>query len=272
MLTLSGTPDLHGAGIHSAGVAGTGLLFGLVPALQATRPQLASTLKDQAAAVVHGPSVALRKSLVVVQVALSLLLLIGAGLFLQSLRNLHDLNPGFDTNNLLTFDVEPTLSGYSQPWTRDYYRRLKERLESLPGVSSVALAVVPVLVDNEWDNWVTIEGYAPKPGETPDPAHAVLLGGLFRDHEDPDSAGPLIPAEGRRERAQSGGGEPEIRQAIFRQRESHRPAHRDGDRSGDQDRNRNRRRGRRYQVRKPARTGAGGALHSVPAGGISSTA
>lgn len=168
-LTLSGKPDYTVLGFTVLVSLATGLMFGLAPALQATRPQLASTLKDQAAAVVHGPSVALRKSLVVVQVGLSLLLLIGAGLFLQSLRNLHDLNPGFDTNNLMTFAVEPTLSGQSRPWTRDYYRRLKERLESLPGVSSVTLVVVPLLVDNEWDNWVTIEGYAPKLGETPDP-------------------------------------------------------------------------------------------------------
>jgi predicted permease len=168
-LTLSSKPDLAVLGFTLAVSVVTGLLFGLVPALQATRPQLASTLKDQAAAVVHGPSVALRKSLVVLQVALSLVLLIGAGLFLQSLKKLHDLNPGFDTDNLLKFDVTPTLGGYGKQWARDYYRRLMARIEGLPGVESATLAVIPVLEDNEWDNWVTIEGYAPKPGETPDP-------------------------------------------------------------------------------------------------------
>lgn len=168
-LTLSSKPDLPVLVFTLLVSLATGLLFGLVPALQATRPQLASTLKDQAAAVVHGPSVALRKSLVVLQVALSLVLLIGAGLFLQSLEKLQDLNPGFETGNLLTFEVEPTLSGYNKPWALDYYRRLRERLNGLPGVSSAALAVVPLLVNDEWDNWVTIEGYAPKRGETPDP-------------------------------------------------------------------------------------------------------
>jgi predicted permease len=157
----------------------TGLLFGLVPALQATRPELAYTLKDQAGAVVGGTSVALRKSLVVAQVALSLLLLIGSGLFVQSLKNLKDLNPGFDTRNLLSFDVEPTLGGAKSPWTLEYYRQLTERVQTLPGVSSVALAVIPVLIGNEWDNSVTIEGYTPKAGESPDPHMQFCSPGFF---------------------------------------------------------------------------------------------
>ena len=85
-----------------------GALFGLVPALQSTRPKLANTLKDQAGGVIRGGSAGLRKGLVVAQVSLSLLLLIGAGLFLQSLRNLKTLNPGFEVKNLLAFDVDPT--------------------------------------------------------------------------------------------------------------------------------------------------------------------
>ena len=195
-LTLSATPDLTVLGFTVLVSLVTGLLFGLVPALQATRPQLASTLKDQAGSVVHGPSVVLRKSLVVAQVALSLLLLIGAGLFLQSLRNLHELRPGFDTNHLLTFQVEPTLSGYNKPWTRDYYRRLKERLEALPGVSSATLAVVALLVDNEWDNTVTIEGYVPKPGELPDPHMQYCSAGYFETMKIPILLGrPFLPKD-----------------------------------------------------------------------------
>ena len=147
----------------------TGILFGLVPALQATRPVLATTLKDEAGSVAGGASAGLRKSLVVAQVALSLLLLVGAGLFIQSLSKLKELDPGFQTRNLVMFEVEPTLSGYKAEWTRDYYRQLIERLQALPGVSSAALAVVPLLINDEWDNWVTIEGYTPKQGEVPDP-------------------------------------------------------------------------------------------------------
>lgn len=124
----------------------TGLVFGLMPALQATRPQLASTLKEQAGAVVGGAAVLLRKGLVVAQVALSLLLLIGAGLFVHSLKNLKDLDPGFRTTNLVSFAVDPTLSGKPQTWSLDYYRRLSERTQSLPGATSSTLAVILLAV------------------------------------------------------------------------------------------------------------------------------
>jgi hypothetical protein len=79
----------------------------------------------------------------VAQVALSLLLLIGAGLFLQSLRNLKYTNPGFDVRNLVSFAVEPTLNRYDKPWTLDYYRRLSDRLKDHPGIESETLAVIP---------------------------------------------------------------------------------------------------------------------------------
>lgn len=168
-LSLSSTPDWTVLGFTALVAVLAGVVFGLVPALQSTRPRLADTLKDQAAAVLHGGSVQLRKGLVVAQVALSLLLLIGAGLFLQSLRNLKYTNPGFDVRGLVSFAVEPTLNRYDKPWTFDYYRRLRDRLKAMPGIEGETLAMIPVLQDNEWDNWVTIEGYTPKQGETPDP-------------------------------------------------------------------------------------------------------
>jgi predicted permease len=179
-LSLSSTPDWTLLGFTFVISVLAGILFGLAPALQSTRPQLANTLKDQAGGVIRGGSVRLRKGLVVAQVSLSLLLLIGAGLFLQSLRNLQVTNPGFDVKNLLAFSVEPTLGRYDKPWTLDYYRRLSERLQSLPGVESSAFAVIPVMADNEWDNWVTIEGYAPKLGEAPDPHMQYCTPAFFK--------------------------------------------------------------------------------------------
>jgi predicted permease len=155
-------------------------LFGLAPALQSTRPKLADTLKDQAGSVIRGSSAGLRKGLVVAQVSLSLLLLVGAGLFQQSLRNLKTLNPGFDVKNLLAFDVEPTLNRYDPKWTFDYLRRLREKLATVAGVESYAFAVVPVLENNEWDNWVTIEGYTAKQDERPDPHMQFASPGFFR--------------------------------------------------------------------------------------------
>jgi len=176
--TLSGTPDWRVLGFTVVISLLTGVIFGLVPALQATRPQLASTLKDEAGAVVGGTSVGLRKGLVVAQVALSLLLLIGAGLFIQSLKNLKDLNPGFETKNLLTFSVEPTLGGQKEERSLQYYRELSERLKGMPGVTSAALVVIP-LFTYEWDNWMTIEGYTAKQGEVPDVYMQFASPGFF---------------------------------------------------------------------------------------------
>ncbi|SPE40677.1 conserved membrane hypothetical protein [Candidatus Sulfopaludibacter sp. SbA3] len=179
-LSLTSTPDWTVLGFTFIISLLAGAIFGLVPALQSTRPGLANTLKDQAGAVIRGHSAGLRKGLVVAQVSLSLLLLIGAGLFLQSLRNLKTLNPGFEVKNLLAFDVSPTMSRYDPKWTADYYRRLHERLSALPGVESQVFAVVPVLEDDEWDNWVTIEGYSAKQDERPDPHVQFCSPGYFQ--------------------------------------------------------------------------------------------
>ncbi len=198
-LSLSSTPDWTVLGFTFVISLLAGGVFGLVPAMQSTRPSLANTLKDQAGSVLHGGSAGLRKGLVVAQVSLSLLLLIGAGLFLQSLRNLKTLNPGFEVKNLLAFDVDPTMNRYDPKWTTDYFRRLHETLSALPGVESHTFAVVPVLEDNEWDNWVTIEGYSAKQDERPDPHMQFCSPGFFqtlkipvllgRDFTDRDVAG-----------------------------------------------------------------------------------
>lgn len=189
VLSVSTSPDATVLGFALLVSLLTGLTFGLMPALQATRPQLASTLKEQAGGVVGGTAVLLRKGLVVAQVALSLLLLIGAGLFVHSLKNLKELDPGFRTANLVSFAVDPTLSGKPQAWSLDYYRRLSERLQSLPGVTSSTLAVIPVLDGNEWDNTVTVEGYSPKVGEYVDPHMQFASPGFFQTLRIPILAG-----------------------------------------------------------------------------------
>jgi predicted permease len=168
-ISISATPDASVLVFTLLVCIITGLLFGLVPGLLATRPELAATLKDEAGSVAGGASAGLRKGLVVAQVALSLLLLVGAGLFLRSLNNLKELHPGLETHNVIAAGVEPTLGGYKTEWTRQYYRQLMEHLTALPGVTSAAVAVIPILVGWEWDNGVTIQGYTPKQGESPDP-------------------------------------------------------------------------------------------------------
>ncbi len=125
-----------------------------------------------------GGSAVLRKSLIVAEVSLSLLL-VSAGLFLKTLNNLRGLNPGFEVRNLLSFTVEPTMSRYNRRSAIEYYRRLEARLQTLAGVESTAFAVVAVLQNDEWDRWVTVEGYTPKRGERPDPHVQYCSPGFF---------------------------------------------------------------------------------------------
>jgi predicted permease len=179
-LTLSSVPDWRVLVFNLGLSALTGVLFGLVPALQSTRPDVSRTLKDQAGAVVGGTSTGIRKSLVVAQITLSLLLLIGAGLFIRSLQNLKELDPGFRTTNLLAFKVNPTLNGYPAEKTKAFYAQLKDSLAALPGVDSASLAIMPVMEGDEWDQWVTIDSYSPKTGELPDPHMNFLSPDYFK--------------------------------------------------------------------------------------------
>jgi len=168
-LTISPTPDWRILAFALGVSLLTGILFGLAPALKSTRPELAGTLKDQVGSIAGGTSVGLRKTLVAAQVTLSLLLLIAAGLFIRSLSNLKDLNPGFRVSNLISFSMDPRMSGYEKDRTRDFYRQLKERLDVIPGVQSASLAIMPVLHGYEWDSSMAIEGFQYKPTEAPDP-------------------------------------------------------------------------------------------------------
>jgi hypothetical protein len=144
----------------------TALVFGLAPALQSTRPDLAPALKDQAGALAGGARQArFRKALVAAQVALSLLLLVGAGLFVRSLMNLRRLGPGFPTERLLAFNLDPSLNAYKVDQSKVFYKQLTEELGALPGVKAVGLPSVGILQDNEWDSGVTVEGHARGPEE-----------------------------------------------------------------------------------------------------------
>jgi predicted permease len=188
-LTISSTPDWRILAFNFALSVLTGIIFGLVPALQATRPDVAPTLKDQAGSLGGGVAGSLRKSLVVAQVSLSLLLLIGASLFIRSLGNLKDLDPGFRTSNLIAFKIDPSLNGYKADRTRAIFRRLRETLDGLPGIRNSSLAVMPVLEGDEWDQWVTIDTYKPKQGELPDPHMNFVSPNYFATLEIPLLAG-----------------------------------------------------------------------------------
>lgn len=145
----------------------TALIFGLAPALRASRPDLAATLKDTIGSIAGAAgSLFLRKGLVASQVALSFLLLFGAGLFTRSLHNLKAADAGFrDLDNLVTFQLEPALNGYDAPRVVHFYQEFLDRLRALPSVKSAALANVPLLHGWEWDSTVKVEGHEAKDGE-----------------------------------------------------------------------------------------------------------
>lgn len=124
----------------------TGVIFGLLPALQASKPDLVPALKDEAFAAAQGRRpFNLRNLLVVAQVALSLTLLIGAGLFLRSLKNAQDIDPGFDAEKILNAQLNINLLRYTKAQGQEFYRQVVERVEALPGVESASLArIVPL--------------------------------------------------------------------------------------------------------------------------------
>jgi putative ABC transport system permease protein len=144
----------------------TGIVFGLLPALRASRPDPWTTLKDTMGSIAGtGGSLFLRKGLVTVQVALSFLLLFGAGLFVKSLQNLKGTDTGVALDNLLTFQLAPALSGYSEPRAVQFNRDLLERLRTAPGVKSAAFAAVSLLSGDEWDSSTAVEGHTFADGE-----------------------------------------------------------------------------------------------------------
>ncbi|HTS27641.1 MAG TPA: ABC transporter permease [Bryobacteraceae bacterium] len=166
-LMLRITPDVRILAFNAALALITGLLFGIAPAFQALRLDLWSTLKDVVGAVTgSGSSVKLRKGLVIAQVALSFLLLAGAGLFVRTLSNLKHLNSGFrSAENLVTFQVDPALNGYSVERLLAFYQRVLDTIRPLPGVKSAGYSVVAVLAGNEWDSTMSVEGHKSRDGE-----------------------------------------------------------------------------------------------------------
>jgi predicted permease len=178
--TLSPAPDVR-VGLFTLALSVlTGVVFGLVPALRASRAEPGLALKSEAAAVVGGGGhFRLRKGLVVAQVALSLLLLIGAGLFVRSLMNLRALDPGFRAERLLTFTVDPGLNGYDFKHRVDVLRRIQEEIAAEPGVASVSAAEVALMTHSNSSSTVRVEGYESKEGENMNPNFNSVAPGFF---------------------------------------------------------------------------------------------
>jgi predicted permease len=181
-LSLHAKPDLRIL-LFSVGVAfSTALLFGIAPALQTTKLDLLTALKDLAGSVTGASgSARFRKALVVAQVALSFLLLMGAGLFARTLASLRHTPTGFEASqDLLSFQIDPAKNGYSATRTRDFYTNALDAIRSIPGVLSAGYAMWPLLNGREWDLSVGVEGHYVEPGEDMQAYYNLVSPGYWR--------------------------------------------------------------------------------------------
>ena len=143
---------------------GTGLLFGLFPALHSTRPDLVSALKGQSGQPGGSRSAArFRTSLATFQIALSMALLASSGLFLRSLVNVSRVDLGLNATNVVTFGLSPQLNAYTHERSRALFERLEEELAAVPGVSGVTASLVPLLAGSNWGRDVEVEGFEKGP-------------------------------------------------------------------------------------------------------------
>jgi predicted permease len=141
----------------------TGILFGLAPAFRGTRVDLTPALKESVSSLPGGGMRIGRwfrfgDALVVAQVALSVLVLVGAGLLVRTLRNLHEVNPGFDTQNVLLFAIDPSLIGYKDAQSAQLFRDLRERFAALPGVISASYSSDALLAGGLWSTDLHLDG------------------------------------------------------------------------------------------------------------------
>ena len=158
--TLAASLDARVLAFNIAVALGAGLLFGVLPALQAARTDISATLKGAAGSIASQLSHARwRKVLVAGQFALSLLLLVAAGLFGVSLIHLLTKNPGFEAENLATFAVDPLLNGYSKERSLTFFQDLERRLAALPGMTAVGAASGGPFEGSDRTGNVTVEGY-----------------------------------------------------------------------------------------------------------------
>jgi len=140
------------------------VVFSLAPILQFYRPKMTPALKQQTVSA-EGGHARFRRLTVGLQIGLSLLLLVGAGLFTRTLANLKSVDVGFATDHLLAFQINPRLSGYESAAVTPLYKRLIDTLSSQPGVQSVGMTDDPVLAQSDNTFSINVPGYQPQEGE-----------------------------------------------------------------------------------------------------------
>lgn len=211
----------------------TTVLFGLIPALQASKSDVVTALKEESRSGSGGAArMRLRNALVVVQVALSVLILIGAGLSVRSMLNAHRTDPGFDPGGLAVIQTAPSLRGYSRLQSEDFYRRLLAHVRGLPGVESAGLASsLPLSFEIHIESGIPEEQRSLPPAQWPDidttsvgPGYfaamriAVLRGRDFSEQDSQDAPRRAVVNEALA-RSFWPGQDPIGRQLILGQRE-----------------------------------------------------
>jgi predicted permease len=187
-LDINVHPDLTILAFTAGAAALAGLIFGVVPALYTTRVELTPVLKAGSRAAAHAAPrrrLSLGKVLVIGQVALGLVLLIGAGLLVRTLRNLKGQNMGFEQHRLLLFGIDPTQDGYKDASLMDFYRQLSQRIQTVPGVRSSSMSFLTLIADYFNSSDISIDGYTPQPGQKMNVYWNAVGPGFFKTMEIP---------------------------------------------------------------------------------------
>jgi putative ABC transport system permease protein len=179
--------DLRLLGFGLVTALAVSLLFGLAPAIQLFRPDLVEALKQTA--MTRRGVLNLRRAMVSLQIGLSVLLLMGAGLFVRTLENLRHVDPGFNTTHLVTFHIDPSQGGYKQPQIAALERRVIDVMGGQPGVKAVAASDDQELAGNGQGGNVTVEGYTPPTNEDFDIEETVINPDYFHAMQVPLAVG-----------------------------------------------------------------------------------
>jgi len=159
----------------------TGLLFGVFPAIHSTRPDLATTLKNQAGQPGGARSAKwFRLALATVQITLSMALLVMAGLFTRSLVNVSRVDLGLKIDNLVTFGIAPGMNGYSAERARAFFIQVEDALAGVPGVTGVTVSLVALLAGNNWGSSVSVQGFPGGPDVDSHSNYNEIGPGYFR--------------------------------------------------------------------------------------------
>jgi predicted permease len=178
-LPLDVAPDARVLGFTFIVSTVTALLCGIAPALRATRITLGSSLKEGRGRISAATRTPLAKALIVSQVALSLVLLIGAGLFLRTLVNLSSVNTGFDKENVLLFGIDPPAVGYKEDLRlTSLFQQIEQRVSTLPGVRADSVSFF-TFDEGEWNGSVSVIGRTPTPEDDMAATHNVVGPGYF---------------------------------------------------------------------------------------------